>query len=240
VGEFGGRQVDEQSKEGIWQRQFVDYLRQKRLSFAYWSWNPNSADTGGILLDDWQSIDTAKQELLNPLLRRLAALPATDSVAIALPSNRTTRPANTNPSPSSSVANPSPTPSPSDNARPIPSPAPSINPQPQSSATVASGANLRVESSIQSDWQTGFCMSFRVINPNSTASGRWQLTFQMNQAEINQSWNGSFNREGDRYTVTPPQWGQPVQPNQSVDIGFCANKLGSDYQPRQVAVIGME
>jgi endoglucanase len=68
VGEFGGRQIDEKSKEGIWQRRFVEYLKQNRLGFAYWSWNPNSQDTGGILKDDWVAIDQPKQELLNQLL----------------------------------------------------------------------------------------------------------------------------------------------------------------------------
>ncbi|MBD1858070.1 glycoside hydrolase family 5 protein [Leptolyngbya sp. FACHB-1624] len=68
VGEFGGRQVDEKSKEGIWQRRFVDYLKRNQLGFAYWSWNPNSQDTGGILQDDWVAIDQPKQQLLNQLL----------------------------------------------------------------------------------------------------------------------------------------------------------------------------
>ncbi|WNZ49070.1 glycoside hydrolase family 5 protein [Leptolyngbya boryana CZ1] len=68
VGEFGGRQVDEKSKEGIWQRRFVDYLKRNQLGFAYWSWNPNSQDTGGILQDDWVAIDQPKQKLLNQLL----------------------------------------------------------------------------------------------------------------------------------------------------------------------------
>jgi endoglucanase len=68
IGEFGGRQVDETSKEGIWQRKFVDFIGQNDLSFTYWSWNPNSEDTGGILLDDWRTIDRPKQDLLNRLL----------------------------------------------------------------------------------------------------------------------------------------------------------------------------
>ncbi|GAP95048.1 glycoside hydrolase family 5 protein [Leptolyngbya sp. NIES-2104] len=68
VGEFGGRQIDQTSKEGIWQRQFVQFLKENRLGFAYWSWNPNSQDTGGVLLDDWTRIDQPKQELLNQLL----------------------------------------------------------------------------------------------------------------------------------------------------------------------------
>ena len=68
ISEFGGRKVDSSSKEGIWQQKFVDFIAQKGLSFTYWSWNPNSSDTGGILLDDWKNIDTAKQQLLSKLL----------------------------------------------------------------------------------------------------------------------------------------------------------------------------
>ncbi len=38
------------------------------MSFTYWSWNPNSGDTGGIALDDWTTINTAKQAILQPYL----------------------------------------------------------------------------------------------------------------------------------------------------------------------------
>ncbi|NER85202.1 MAG: glycoside hydrolase family 5 protein, partial [Leptolyngbya sp. SIO1D8] len=64
IGEFGGRQTDCESVEGIWQKSLVDYINENDLNFAYWSWNPNSIDTGGILLDDWQQIDIEKQALL--------------------------------------------------------------------------------------------------------------------------------------------------------------------------------
>lgn len=64
IGEFGGRQTDGESAEGIWQRALVDFIDRTQLGYAYWSWNPNSDDTGGILLDDWQHIDDAKQALL--------------------------------------------------------------------------------------------------------------------------------------------------------------------------------
>ena len=64
IGEFGGRSVGE-DPEGIWQRTLVSYLRDNNLSYYYWTLNPNSGDTGGLLLDDWQSIDTEKQNLLS-------------------------------------------------------------------------------------------------------------------------------------------------------------------------------
>lgn len=69
IGEFGGHHVDTKSKEGIWQRQLVDYIDKKKLSFTYWCWNPNSEGTGGILQDDWKSINTDKQKLLSHVLR---------------------------------------------------------------------------------------------------------------------------------------------------------------------------
>ncbi|MEM7056062.1 MAG: cellulase family glycosylhydrolase [Pseudomonadota bacterium] len=37
-------------------------------SFAWWSWNPNSGDTGGYLLDDWVTIRQNAADLLDPLL----------------------------------------------------------------------------------------------------------------------------------------------------------------------------
>ena len=66
VGEFGGRLNDK--KEVIWMREFVEYIHDKNLSFAFWSWNPNSEDTGGILLEDWKNVDLPKQQLISQLL----------------------------------------------------------------------------------------------------------------------------------------------------------------------------
>lgn len=68
VGEFGGYHVDNKSKEGIWQRKFVNYIAKKKLSFAYWCWNPNSKGTGGVLQDDWRTVNAPKQALLSKIL----------------------------------------------------------------------------------------------------------------------------------------------------------------------------
>jgi hypothetical protein len=40
----------------------------------------------------------------------------------------------------------------------------------------------------------------------------------------------------ERYIVMPPDWARVLQPNQTIDMGFCANKLGADYQPTRVSV----
>jgi len=206
IGEFGGRQVDSQSKEGIWQRRFVNFIAANNLHFTYWSWNPNSGDTGGLLQDDWRSLQADKQALLAPLLtgRRGA------------------------------IAQPAPTPSPQPAPSPTPTPSPPPAPSPQPSPAPSPTTGLQVATALQSDWNTGFCTSFRVQNSGSQPVGNWRLQFRMNQAAIDQSWNGTFARQGSNYTVTPPDWGRVVQPGQTVEIGFCARKQGADYRPQQV------
>lgn len=101
VGEFGGREVGTDTVEGRWQNQFVDFLGREGHSFTYWSWNPNSGDTGGILTADWITVDQAKQDMLSRLLSGEVPPPA----------------------PTPSPAPPGPTPSPVPPA-PTPSPAP--------------------------------------------------------------------------------------------------------------------
>jgi endoglucanase len=193
IGEFGGRQVDTISQEGIWQNEFVKYIRENKLSFAYWSWNPNSADTGGILLDDWQSYDLPKQQLLSQLLPSAPVQPENQP------------------------------------HHPLVSPSSSTKTQ------------LKVTTDIYSNWDTGFCASFKMTNPGNTKVSNWQLQFQMHQASINNAWNANFTQQGEtKYIATPLDWGIVIEPNQTRDIGFCANKLGWDYQIKNVEVISQK
>jgi endoglucanase len=186
----------------------VNYIGQKDLSFTYWSLNPDSGDTGGILQDDWLSVNDSKQELLRGVL---SANSFAQSIAIA-PSI----PQTPNPQPSS--------------------PPVVINPTPNPTVPTTGQGQLKVSSNMQSDWDTGFCTSLQVTNQGNSSVRDWQVTFQMNQAAIKNSWNGNFQPRGSQYVVTPMDWGQVIEPGQSQNLGFCANKLGSDYQPRQVSV----
>lgn len=75
VGEWGG---SFEGDDALWQEAFLRLLLSERLSSFYWSLNPNSADTGGLYLDDWTSPHQGKQKLLE-------AVPSS-SVAAALAS----------------------------------------------------------------------------------------------------------------------------------------------------------
>jgi endoglucanase len=63
VGEFGGRSVG-QDREGQWQTSLVAFLQQTGIGYTYWSWNPDSADTGGLLEDNWHKLNDAKLRIL--------------------------------------------------------------------------------------------------------------------------------------------------------------------------------
>ena len=64
LGEFGGRSVGKDS-EGQWQRSLVAFLLTQGISYIYWAWNPDSGDTGGILQDDWVTVNQGKLRLLD-------------------------------------------------------------------------------------------------------------------------------------------------------------------------------
>jgi endoglucanase len=69
IGEFGSKlatTVDQQ-----WMTALTGYIGQRGLSFAFWCLNPDSGDTGGILQDDWITVNTNKQQLLQPVLAPL-------------------------------------------------------------------------------------------------------------------------------------------------------------------------
>ena len=70
-GEFGGK-YRPGTKDVQWQDAFINYMTQRggmATCWFYWQFNPNSEDTGGILTEDWQSVDRRKLALLGRLKR---------------------------------------------------------------------------------------------------------------------------------------------------------------------------
>ncbi|GAY13895.1 cellulase family glycosylhydrolase [Mycobacterium sp. shizuoka-1] len=79
LGEFGTKLQD--PKDAVWFEALTSYLSgdfdnngtidipagTEDMSWTYWSWNPNSSDTGGILADDWRTINQNKMVYLKPI-----------------------------------------------------------------------------------------------------------------------------------------------------------------------------
>ncbi len=84
VGEFGSKLAT--SSDQVWMDKLTDYMdgdfdlngssdllaREKGISWTTWCFNPNSGDTGGIVLDDWTTVNQTKlgyiQASMAPLL----------------------------------------------------------------------------------------------------------------------------------------------------------------------------
>lgn len=95
LGEFGSTLANPLDVQ--WLNTLMQYLTANGMSFTYWSWNPNSGDTGGIALDDWYSINQQKYNILQPHL-----VPPTDG----------TQPTGTTTSTPTSTSTATPTPTP--------------------------------------------------------------------------------------------------------------------------------
>jgi endoglucanase len=71
VGEFGTTLTA--TTDQIWLKSLVQYLRPTATyggdsyQWTFWSWNPDSGDTGGILEGDWQTVDTVKDGYLTSI-----------------------------------------------------------------------------------------------------------------------------------------------------------------------------
>ncbi len=207
VGEFGGRNVDLRSAEGRWQRQFLDYISRMGLSWTYWSLNPNSGDTGGVLQDDWTSVNRAKMALLERVIaRQRIAFGGSGSV----PAPRAVRPpARRAPAARRRRAAPPRVPS---GPPHTPTPAPKNPPAPGSLS-----ASLVVENR----WDGGWCGHLEVDGPDADLAGT-RVSFTLaSGARISQRWNGAFSGDSGRVTVTLPEWARIQGGAAYAATGFC-------------------
>jgi endoglucanase len=63
IGEFGGHSVGG-DVGGQWQRLLISYLNQHSMGYVYWSWNPDSSDTSGLLQRDWKTVNKPELAVL--------------------------------------------------------------------------------------------------------------------------------------------------------------------------------
>jgi endoglucanase len=83
LGEFGV--ILTSTADSQWFSAITQYLGTDvtGASWLFWCLNPNSADTGGLLLNDWTTVDARKQTMLAPLQEPLVTAP--DAVAPSIP-----------------------------------------------------------------------------------------------------------------------------------------------------------
>jgi len=206
-GEFGGRYGHGGDPADVtWQDALIDYFIDKDIcDVFYWSWNPNSGDTGGILKDDWNSIWIDKLENLSRLkdscgLDGPAAcgdgLDNDDDGLIDLDDPGCT--------------------SADDNSE---FNAPDEDPP---------GEGVEVELVTQSDWGAGYCADGIVTN-TSAQPVAWQVQISV-EGRIRDFWNGRYTDLGERIEVSGADWNNQLGGGEQTAFGFCAER-GADTPP---------
>jgi endoglucanase len=112
LGEFGSTLASPIDR--TWLITLRDYLDENDISFTYWCLNPNSGDTGGILMGDWTTVDYNKHNILAPILFPLNG--------------------------GGTMPTPTPTPTPGPTPTPTPGPTPTPTPPPTGGACSVSYA----------------------------------------------------------------------------------------------------
>ncbi len=237
LGEFGTKL--ETASDRAWLDALVAYLAKTKISYAYWSFNPNSGDTGGLVADDWRTPQKAKLAALAPILTPAAA-PAPQPAPIpSTPAPTTTPRPSVTPTP---TPTPKPTPAPTPTATPkpaTPSPKPSTPvppspaPTPKPGAGTAPGARAGITATWvpQSTWGEGYVAELTV-----TATGpvtKWSVSFDAaGTTAVSNAWGMRCSVAAGRVTCTGADWAASLAPGQTVRVGLQAAATRAPSSPK--------
>jgi endoglucanase len=239
LGEFGTKLETTSDKQ--WLATLVDYLATKKMSFAYWSFNPNSGDTGGLVKDDWVTPQQAKLDALSPILKAGTASPSPTPTPTPTPTKtptptptptKTPTPTPTptktptpTPTPTKSptpTKTPTPTPTPTRSPTPTPSPSPTKSPTPTPSPGPSAGVSATWM--LQSAWGEGYVTEFTVTAAKTTT--QWSISWTSpGAASVVNSWGmsctiASPGKTTSTITCTGSDWAAQLVPGQTVRIGL--------------------
>jgi endoglucanase len=212
VGEFGSTLANPLDTQ--WMTALMAYLGTgaSGMSFTYWAWNPDSGDTGGIVQDDWVTVNANKQAIVGPYLIAPVGS-ATTATPTTGPTSPGSGPTSASPSPTASrSASPSPTTS-------SPSPSPTA-----ASPTPTPGSHCGVSYSIASSWSGGFTANVTVTNTGTTTLNNWTVGWTVpSGVTLVNAWSSTITTSGTTWTITAPSWATSLAAGASTTFGFQAN-----------------
>jgi len=220
LGEFGTKLETDSDRQ--WLASLVDYLGEKRIGFSYWSFNPNSGDTGGLVKDDWTTPQTEKLRALAPLGITTDAVTPT---ATSSPSPTATPTSTPSPAPTPTrTPSPSPTPTPTPTVGPTPSPSasptPVPTPPPTAPPTAGNPAGVAATWILQSAWSEGYVAEL-VLTAEQTATG-WTISWPAPQAtSVANAWGMACALESGTITCVGngQGWTVPLAAGQQARVG---------------------
>ncbi len=207
VGEFGT--TLSASEDEVWLRDLLAYMDSNDIGFTFWTLNPNSGDTGGILTDDWKTVDQAKYSILEPYL--LGPFDGTAGTPVTTPTTPTVG------TPASSAGTTVP---------PVP---PTLAPRP-------AGCSVSVEVNV---WNTAYVAHVTVTNTGDTPIEGWDVTWRFNEGETLQQWWGAEVSATDvGASAVNRDWNRSLDPGQSAQLGFIATHDGGFDTPISDLALG--
>ncbi|HYO80352.1 MAG TPA: cellulase family glycosylhydrolase, partial [Bryobacteraceae bacterium] len=174
IGEFGSRLESESDRK--WFDSILSYIRKNGIHWTFWSWNPNSQDTGGLLLADWTNVDQTK----------LSKLKAAQSAT----ATEETKGTDVNPAPPATPAAPS-SPIPPEKPADIPQPAAFCRAVVRTYGAWANGSTVDVQVT-----NTG-------AGPVDGWTITWQFSSTQTIREL---WNGRWVQRDNKVSVTDVGW----------------------------------
>jgi len=201
IGEFGGRYGNGgDPRDRTWQDTLINWMDSKGMTnFFYWSWNPNSGDTGGILKDDWNTVWDDKVALLAQLMDASAPPP----------------PPPASPQCSDGLDNDG------DGIADYPDDpgCDSANDDDEFNAP-PSGGGVTADVLINDDWGAGYCAQVTVSNQGASPED-WTVSFTI-QGAVRNMWNASYSQSGNTVTAQGVSWNNTVSAGGTQNFGFCA------------------
>ncbi len=211
VGEFGT--LLQSTSDQQWLAALVKYMGTgvKGINWTFWTLNSDSGDTGGILENDWVTVNQAKQAYLTP---------------IEFPLDSSSGGSTLTPTPSGVT----PTTTPAAMATPGFTPTPTATPTANGSCKVGYAVN---------QWPGGFTANLTISNSGTTAMNGWTLTFTFpGSQQVTQGWNGVFSQQGANVTVTNASYNSTIAAGAMVNPGFNASWMGSNLRPTSFSLNG--
>ncbi len=254
LGEFGSKL--ETDSDRAWFESIVSYLADTGISFAYWSFNPNSGDTGGIVKDDWVTPQAEKLAALAPLIGTgTTVVPHTPAAPTPTPTPTPVPAPVPLPAPTGAAPVPSPTPvSPGGKiggsagdgnpgpAKPsvptLPGPASPANPTtpgpatPGPSTVPGSGGpgQLAAEWDLQSEWSAGYVAEISITNSGGAAG--WSISWpDATATAVVNAWGMDCAVKEKTITCTGADWARYVEPGQTITTGVQVSASSAPKAP---------
>jgi endoglucanase len=226
VGEFGT--TLQSTTDQTWLHALVDYLRPTStyggdsFSWTFWSWNPDSGDTGGILKDDWQTVDTVKDGYLASI-----KAPGFGDSGGGTTGGTTTGGTTTGGTTTGGTTGGTTTGGTSAGT------SSGTSSGTTSGSTGGSGSSGCTASwHTDNQWNTGFTATVTVANSGSAATTGWTVTWTWPGGQQETSgWNADIHQSGAAVTARNLSYNGTLAPAASTSFGFQGTASGTLSAP---------